>query len=73
MKKLKMLITKLFGIFVIALSLYLIRCGLRWSDSGYGKYLSNITLIGSGLLLLILGVSLILTTKSICELFDLLC
>lgn len=65
--------TKLFGALVILVSIYLVISGSRFKDTGHGAKLTNINLIGAGLILFILGIAFILTNRSLCEIFGVLC
>jgi hypothetical protein len=64
---------KLFGALVLLFSIKLIISGIKFKDTGHGAKLANINLIGAGLILFILGIAFILTDRSFCEIFGILC
>ncbi|HMS70448.1 MAG TPA: hypothetical protein PKD18_20015 [Saprospiraceae bacterium] len=64
--------TKVFGLLLIAFGAYLFKIGLKYEDSDSG-HLMNIKLIGSAILLFIGGIALLLTSKSLCEIFGIFC
>ena len=65
--------TKLLGLILVLIGVFIIRTGLRYKDSGHGGRLTNINLIGSGLLLLLGGIVFFFTSKSLCEIFGIFC
>lgn len=74
MKKIELMImTKVAGILLIGISLWLFRMGIRFNDSGHGARLTNVRLIGGAILLFIGGITLCFTTKTLCEIFGVLC
>lgn len=64
----------LIGRGVIVISLITIRKGILYKDDpDPGQYLTNIRLVGAGLLIGILGIALTFTSKSFCETFSFFC
>lgn len=66
--------TKITGLLLIAISIYLIVDGLSYKGKeGYGKYLVNIQMTGAGVLLFLLAVAIFSSNKTLCELFGIFC
>ena len=64
--------TKISGVLLIFIGIYLLKIGLKYEDGDSG-HLMNIKLIGIAVLLFIGGVALCFTSKSLCEIFGILC
>lgn len=64
--------TKVSGILLLALGIYIFRIGLKYDDSDSG-HLMNVKLIGSAVLLVIGGIALIFTSKTMCEIIGIFC
>lgn len=66
------MVTKIGGILLLVLGIYIFKIGLKYDDSNSG-HLMNVKLIGSAVLLVIGGIALALTNKTMCEIFGVLC
>lgn len=64
--------TKILGILFFVLAMYLFKLGLKIDDS-IGRHIMNVRLIGSAVLIFLLGLAFLLTTKSLCEVFGIFC
>ncbi len=64
---------KLLGLIILLIGIWFFRLGLKYKDSGYGAYLTNLSFIGVAILFFILGIGFITSKKSFCEIFELLC
>lgn len=64
--------TKISGVLLIVLGVYIFRIGLKYDDSDSG-HLMNVKLIGSSVLLVIGGIALIFTSKTMCEIIGIFC
>lgn len=64
--------TKILGMLLFAVAVYLFQRGLTIDDSQRG-HLRNIRLIGAAVLVFMLAVSSLSTTKSLCEVFGIFC
>lgn len=69
----RVMVVKAIGLLFIVLSILLFRKGFSNNDSGHGGNLTNVRLVGGALLLIIGGVALILSTKTMCEIFSVFC
>lgn len=67
-------LVNIIGVLLLVLSVYLFRLGLKHEGvSGSGQYINNIKIIGGSILLCILGAGLSFSSKSMCEIFGVLC
>ncbi len=64
--------TKILGMLLFAVAVYLFQLGLKIEDSKLG-HLNNIRLIGSAVLVFMFAVAFLATTKSLCEIFGIFC
>lgn len=64
--------TKIGGILLIILGIYLFKLGISYEDKD-SFHLINVKLIGSSILLFIGGIVLMLTSSTMCEIFGVFC
>ena len=64
--------TKILGMLLFAVAIYLFQRGLTIDDSQRG-HLNNVRLIGSAVLVFMFAVAFLSTTKSLCEIFGIFC
>ncbi|GEM_PF-6181721 len=64
--------TKVCGVLLIVFGVYIFRIGLKYDDSD-SAHLMNVKLIGAAILLVIGGLALILTSKTMCEIIGVFC
>lgn len=67
-----MVVTKLFGVILIFIGIYIFKIGLTIDDK-VGYKLMNIRIIGAAFLLFGAGMGLIFTSKSLCETLGIFC
>lgn len=62
--------SKIIGIIIFCISIYFFKSGFYYKgDNGPGKYITNLRLIGGGIILLILAIAFFFNKKSILEIF----
>ena len=61
------------GILLILAAIGILIWGIRYDEPGASGWLSRISIIGTSLLIGIMGYFLALTDKTICEIFTTLC
>lgn len=64
--------TKIWGVLLIVFGIYIFKLGVKYEDSDSG-HLMNVKLIGTAILLIIGGVTLCFTSKSMCEIIGVFC
>ena len=64
---------KILGLLLLFLSYKSLIYGFRFKDGGYGAKLTNVRAIGVSLLLLVLAIASLFTSKSFCQIFGVLC
>lgn len=65
--------SNVLGMVLLGLSVWLFRAGIRYRDDSESGFVTNIQLIGSSLLLLIIAIGFLTSTKTICEILGVLC
>lgn len=67
-------LVNILGVVLIFISVYLFKIGIEYKDDpGPGRYLTNISIIGGSVLLFILAIGFTFSSKSMCEIFGVLC
>lgn len=67
-----MIIIRLFGIILIIVGIYFFKTGLKYNDK-LGYNLMNIKIVGVSILLFIGGLTLLFTSKSLCDILGIIC
>lgn len=62
----------LIGVVIIILGVILIIFGIKYKDPG-GTKISNVNFIGGAMLLILIGIAFLVSNKTLCEIFGILC
>lgn len=62
----------LIGGTIIIFGVFLFRYGIKYKDPG-GTKISNVNFIGGAILLIVIGIAFLLSDKTLCEIFGILC